>query len=97
MSINPNDLIDKFANLLEQGETLDSSAFADKAVEIIAMISVAPNLGETLQKINAKLYSIIQTPQDIKDKAMETGLNSKACAARELRSLKMGSHADTLH
>ena len=97
MAVKPNDLIDKFANLLEQGESLDSATFADRAVEIIAMISIAPNLGETLQKINSKLYSIIQSPKEIQDKALETGHNSKACAASELRSLKLSSHLDSLH
>ncbi|MBS0288016.1 MAG: hypothetical protein JSR17_12005 [Proteobacteria bacterium] len=97
MSVCPDQLIEKFASMLEEGEGLDSSAFADRAIEIIAMISVAPDLSETLGKINNALYAIFHNADDIKFNALKEGTQARACAASELRALKQNKPCEVLH
>ncbi len=97
MAVSPDNLIEKFASMLEEGEHLDSSAFADRAIEIIAMISVEPALNETLNRINAKLHSLMSNPSEIQFNALEKGSNAKACAANEIRALKQSTSTQVLH
>ncbi len=97
MAVSPDHLIEKFASMLEEGEHLDSSAFADRACEIIAMISVEPSLNETLNRINAKLHTLASNPSKVQFNALETGTNPKACAANELRALKQSKRVDVIH
>ncbi len=97
MAVNPDNLIEKFARMLEDGEHLDSSAFADRAIEIIAMISVEPSLNETLNRINAKLRAIFSNAADIKFDAFALGKSAKTTAANEIRALKQIKHTEALH
>lgn len=97
MAISPDNLIEKFASMLEEGESLGADTFADKAIEIIAMISVEPALNETLNRINATLHTIISSGSDFKFDALEMGSNAKACAANKIRALKHSARPEALH
>ncbi|MBS0289249.1 MAG: hypothetical protein JSS07_04320 [Proteobacteria bacterium] len=88
MALSSDNLIEKFATLLEEGEFLDSEAFAERTIEIIALLSVEPSLDDTMQKINAKLQAMIQNSNRTQIESMETGMSAKFCAAKEIRDLK---------
>ncbi len=92
MAVNPENLIEQFATLLEIGEQLDSQEFANKAIDLIVMLSMEPSLNDTLNKINAKLQSIIRNANDVKFDAMATGTQVNICAANQIRELKQTTY-----
>lgn len=58
-TLSPETLIEKFATMVEEGALLNERDIADKTIEIMVMISMEPDLGETMNAINAKLRSIL--------------------------------------
>ncbi len=100
MAVNSENLIEQFATLLEIGEQLDSQEFADKAIDLIVMLSMEPSLNDTLNQINAKLQSIIRNANEVKFDAMASGTQLNICAAnqiRELKNLAYQSAAKSMH
>ena len=88
MAVNPENLIEQFASLLEIGEQLDSQDFANRAIDLIVMLSMEPSLNDTLIQINARLQSIIRNANKVKFDAMATGTQVNICAANQIRELK---------
>ncbi len=88
MAVNPENLIEQFATLLEESEQLDSQDFANRAIDLIVMLSMEPSLNDTLNQINAKIYSIIRNANEVKFDAMASGTQLNICAANQIRELK---------
>jgi F420-dependent methylenetetrahydromethanopterin dehydrogenase len=88
MSACSNNLIEKYAEMVEKSDHLDPNEMAERTMDIILMLSNEPALSNTMNQINAKLRSIIANAKEIKLDSVLSATDSKAVAAAKIRELK---------
>ncbi|MBN9288160.1 MAG: hypothetical protein BGO43_03850 [Gammaproteobacteria bacterium 39-13] len=87
MATRPEDLIEKFAEMIEEADQLDDRGFAEKTVDILIMLSMMEDSVSTMEKINQKIHSLIVQADDIKSQG-----KSQQYVANQMRELKESSH-----
>lgn len=83
MATSSESLIEKFALMLENGAQLGDQEFAEQAIEILVTLSMDPSLSTTLEKINAKIRSILTQSEEMKSQG-----KGSIAAADQMRELK---------
>lgn len=91
---SPNNLIEKFAIMLEEGFHLNKNEIAQRTVDIvdiIEMISSDPSLNHTILAINEKLGTLLSDAKELKQSG-KPAADAHKYVAEQLRELKVKTH-----